>query len=95
MRAAAKSFDLHLVDEPSAELSGSDDMYIPTTQIQIRPDGPWHRRSAIATETACGLSYAACTSREYELAGCLCKHCFTLRELWLAAHPDEIERPPR
>lgn len=77
---------------PEAEISGPDEMYVPTTQLQIRPDGEWHRRSAIATETACGELYNACAVRDYQLTGDLCLHCFTPRERLLAANPHLI--PP-
>lgn len=75
---------------PEPECCGTDDMYVPTTQIRIVPDGSWHRRSAISTETACGLMYAAAIAREYELRGDLCPFCFTARERWLATHPEDL-----
>lgn len=98
------------LESPTAEISGTDDMYIPTTQIRLAVQprdssgratslpfsvGPWHRRSAIANETACGIEYAACMSREYELEGELCPDCFTKRELELAVNPDAIPDPGR
>lgn len=75
---------------PQAEISGPDHLYVPTTQIRIEPGGEWHRRSAIATETACGIEYGAAAYREYELSGDLCRDCFTKRERFLALNPDEI-----
>jgi hypothetical protein len=95
MAAAARQLEVRLIAGPAAEVSGPDDMSFPTTQIQIAPESEWHRRSAIATETACGLVYAACFVREYELAGELCPHCFTPRERWLALHPEDLERTDR
>lgn len=93
MVATARMLSTELViEEARAELSGPDEMYVPTTQIRIQPRGCWHRRSAIATETACGLPYFACASREYELSEDLCPMCFTIRERWLAAHPDDVGR---
>lgn len=88
MRNAAISFERVrevLAEAPCAELVGTDDMYIPTTQVRIEPDGEWHRRGPVATETACGLTYFSCASREYALDRCLCRSCFTSRELELAA----------
>ncbi|HEY1554780.1 MAG TPA: hypothetical protein VGF94_08100 [Kofleriaceae bacterium] len=91
MPAIAKKLDARLLSGPAAEITGPDEMYVPTTQICIEPDGSWHRRSAVPIETACGLEYAAALVREYELSGDLCKQCFTPRERWLAEHPDEID----
>lgn len=85
----------YVIDGPAGEVTGPDSMYVPTTQIRLTPDSPWHRRSAIATETACGISYGAAFVREYELTGELCPHCFTPREHHLAQHPDEIGRKPQ
>lgn len=82
-----------LTEAPMAEITGPESMYIPTTQIKIEPHGPWHRRSALPTETACGQVYAACASREYELEGDLCTlGCFSRRELELAAHPHLLQQ---
>jgi hypothetical protein len=93
--AALQLYGDDLTSGPAAEISGPDEMYVPTTQIRTRPGGPWHRRSAIATETACGEEYAACVPREYELEGELCPHCFTIRERWLAKHPSDLPRKHR
>lgn len=90
MHAAALQLSPEYLTGPEPELTGPDEMYVPTTQIRIVPDGEWHRRSAIATETACGLTYGAAAAREYQLAGELCRHCFTPRELYLALHPEDL-----
>lgn len=104
---AARHLEREYLDGPAAEISGPETMYIPTTQIRLAvqlrdhrgrtvappmADGPWHRRSAIDTETACGVPYGACFSREYELVGELCPHCFTERERELAQNPDLVGR---
>jgi hypothetical protein len=92
MVTAARAISVELLPHgPHPELTGADDMYIPTTQIRIVPDGAWHRRSAIATETACGADYFACAVRDYELVGELCPRCFTPRERWLATHPEDLK----
>jgi hypothetical protein len=94
---AARQLSLLDADEyptgPASEISGPDEMYIPTSQIRIErdPAAPWHRRGAIATKTACGLTYAAAFTREYELRGSLCEHCFTSHERWLVDHPEDLE----
>lgn len=88
--AHARAID-YVFEQARAETRGPDDMYIPTTQIQIVPNGDWHRRSAIDEETACGERYAASFTREYELCGPLCSKCFSERERFLAEHPDELE----
>ena len=84
MQAALAIVEDLLLEPPCAELRGTEDMYIPTTQVRILPGGEWHRRGPIKTETACGEEYFACATREYELTGRLCRHCFTPRELALA-----------
>lgn len=69
---------LKVVGGTHAEFVGTDDMYIPTTQIRIKPNGEWHRRGPEDETTACGEHYSACAVREYtaHVPG-LCEHCFT------------------
>lgn len=93
--ATAYAVEAEYMDGPRAELAGSDDMYIPTTQIRIAPDGCWHRRSSIPSETACGASYAVAAVREYELTGELCVHCFTRRERQLARRHAQLRKETR
>jgi hypothetical protein len=82
---------------PEPEVSGSDDMYIPTTQIRIAPDGEWHRRGPTAEKTACGKTYLACAVRDYQLSLDMCPRCFTPHERSLALEQeipvDETEEP--
>lgn len=77
-------------EDPQSEIVGSDDMYIPTTQIRIKVDGEWHRRGPIPAETACGKTYRWCASREYQLKDDLCEECSTPRERFLLKHPELV-----
>ena len=72
---------LKVVSGTHAELVGTDDMYLPTTQIRIKPNGEWHRRGPEDEMTACGEAYSTCAIREYtaHVPG-LCEQCFTPHE---------------
>lgn len=48
-------------------------------QIQIKPDGDWHRRSALGAGTACGARFEAFASRD-DGFNRLCPGCFTEQE---------------
>lgn len=52
-------------------------------QIQIRPNGSWHRRQHDdSSRTACGeLIPGAFASRDPSLLGQLCRVCFTRHEI--------------
>lgn len=63
------------------EVVGPDTLYIPTTQIRVKPNGDWHRRGPEDETTACGVHYTACAIREYEAhTPGLCPACFTVHE---------------
>jgi hypothetical protein len=65
---------------------------IPDYQVKLEPGGPWHRRGAIETETACGVPMNnATTLRAYLLDDALCDQgCFSPHEVRLgAAHAHE------
>lgn len=74
--------------DPSGD---GDEVLIPTTQMQLRPKGAWHRRGPIPIETACGipLPIGGFRTREYELEGEFCPDCFSARECILAAGPND------
>ncbi len=48
-------------------------------QIQIKPEGYWHKRAAIGEGTACGSGYSAFASRDDGFDR-LCPGCFTEHE---------------
>lgn len=69
---------------------------IPDYQVKLMPGGPWHRRGAIETETACGapiLPFAATMLRAYLLDTDICHDgCFSPREHQLGvAYAKELE----
>ncbi len=72
-------------------------MRIPDYQVKLSPNGPWHRRGAIETETACGapiMANGATMLRAYLLDTDICHDgCFSPREHQLgAAYAKERER---
>ncbi len=67
---------------------------IPDYQVKLEPGGPWHRRGAIESETACGLPNNNETAlRAYLLDGELCDvGCFSPHEVKLGkAHALAID----